>query len=142
VLELVQQQLRQAGIELRLNKSTIGQVSLLQASLNYELWFFNLTRADPDVLRTVFLASGRNVNVRGPLALDQTLIDSAASLDVQRRGALIHQASRELLEQGHVIPLVEAATVTAFRDAVRGLHYEASTRLQFYDTWLAQPGSH
>ena len=142
VLELVQQQLRQAGIELRLNKSTIGQVSLLQTSLNYELWFFNLTRADPDVLRTVFLASGRNVNVRGPLALDQTLIDSAASLDVQTRGALIHQASRELLEQGHVIPLVEAATVTAFRDAVRGLHYEASTRLQFYDTWLAQPGSH
>lgn len=142
VLELVQQQLRQAGIELRLNKSTIGQVSLSQASLKYQLWFFNLTRADPDVLRTVFLASGRNVNVRAPSGLDQALLDSAASLDAQARGALIQQASSELVEQGHVIPLVEAATVTAFRDVVRGLHYEASTRLQFYDTWLAQPGSH
>lgn len=142
VLELAQQQLRQVGVELRLNKSTIGQVSLLQTSLNYELWFFNLTRADPDVLRTVFLSSGRNVNVRGPAPLDQTLQASAASLDQQKRGALIQQASAELLDQGHVIPLVEAATVTAFRDVVHGLHYEASTRLQFYDTWLAQPGSH
>ena len=142
VLELVQQQLRQIGVELRLNKSTIGQVSLLQTSLNYELWFFNLTRADPDVLRTVFLSSGRNVNVRGPAPLDQTLLESAASLDGQKRGALIQQAASHLLDQGHVIPLVEAATVTAFRDVVRGLHYEASTRLQFYDTWLAQPGSH
>ena len=142
VLELVQQQLRKVGVELRLNKSTIGQVSLLQTSLNYELWFFNLTRADPDVLRTVFLSSGRNVNVRGASPLDQVLLDSAASLDPQKRGALIQQASAELLDQGHVIPLVEAATVTAFRDVVRGLHYEASTRLQFYDTWLAQPGSH
>lgn len=139
VLELVQQQLRQAGVELRLNKSTIGQVSLLQTSQNYQLWFFNLTRADPDVLRTVFLAAGRNVNVRGALPLDQALLDSAASLDAHKRGELIAQASQALLEQGHVIPLVEAATVTAFRHAVRGLHYEASTRLQFYDTWLAQP---
>ncbi len=142
VLELVQQQLRNIGVELRLNKSTIGQVSLQQTSLDYSLWFFNLTRADPDVLRTVFLSSGRNVNVRGPLALDQTLQDSAASLDPGKRGALIQQASAALLEQGHVIPLVEAATVTAFREVVRGLHYEASTRLQFYDTWLAQPGGH
>ncbi|HKS14010.1 MAG TPA: ABC transporter substrate-binding protein [Pseudomonas sp.] len=142
VLELVQQQLRQVGIELHLNKSTIGQVSLAQTSLKYQLWFFNLTRADPDVLRTVFLSSGRNVNVRAPSGLDQALLDSAASLDVHTRGQLIQQASRELVEQGHVIPLVEAATVTAFRDVVRGLHYEASTRLQFYDTWLAQPGSH
>lgn len=140
VLELVQQQLRQVGIELRLNKSTIGQVSLQQTSLDYGLWFFNLTRADPDVLRTVFLSSGRNVNVRGPQPLDRLLQDSAASLDPRTRGELIRQASAELLDQGHVIPLVEAATVTAFRDAVRGLHYEASTRLQFYDTWLAQPG--
>ncbi|MFD2645445.1 ABC transporter substrate-binding protein [Pseudomonas japonica] len=141
VLELVQQQLRQAGIELRLNKSTIGQVILQQTSLDYGLWFFNLTRADPDVLRTVFLSTGRNVNVRGPAALDQVLVDSAASLDGQKRGALIARASAELLDQGYVIPLVEAATVTAMRDVVRGLHYEASTRLQFYDTWLAQPGS-
>lgn len=139
VLELVQQQLRKVGIELRLNKSTIGQVSLQQTSLDYSLWFFNLTRADPDVLRTVFLSSGRNVNVRGPLPLDQWLLDSAASLDAQKRAGLIQQASAELLDQGHVIPLVEAATVTAFRDGVHGLHYEASTRLQFYDTWLVQP---
>ena len=83
-----------------------------------------------------------SASLGGPAPLDTTLLESAASLDGQKRGALIQQAASDLLDQGHVIPLVEAATVTAFRDVVRGLHYEASTRLQFYDTWLAQPGSH
>lgn len=138
VLELVQQQLRQAGIELRLNKSTIGQVSALQSERNYSLWFFNLTRADPDVLRTVFLASARNVNDRPLGQVDQLLEESASVLDSERRRALIEQASELLLGEGHVFPLFEAATVTAFGPRVRGLHYEASTRLQFYDTWLAQ----
>ncbi|WP_437883790.1 ABC transporter substrate-binding protein [Pseudomonas sp. LRF_L74] len=138
VLELVQQQLRQLGVELRLNKTTISQVSALQNERNYSLWFFNLTRADPDVLRTVFLASGRNVNGRQASEVDTLLQRSATLLDKTQRGALVEQASTRLISEAHVFPLFEAATVTAFRPAVHGLHYEASTRLQFYDTWLRQ----
>ncbi|CAM3921908.1 Glutathione-binding protein GsiB [Pseudomonas reidholzensis] len=136
VLELIQQQLRQVGIELRLNKTTISQVSAQQTEGDYDLWFFNLTRADPDVLRTVFLNSGRNVNRRDASEVDQALQASSTLLDPSQRRTLVERANQLLIEQGHLLPLYEAATVTAFGKQVNGLHYEASTRLQFFDTWL------
>lgn len=137
VLELLQQQLSQVGIELRLNKTTISQVSALQSAGDYDLLYFNLTRADPDVLRSIFLVSGRNINRRATAeVVDELLQASASLLDKPQRRALIEQASRALIEQGHILPLYEAATLTAFGKHVHGLRYEASTRLQFFDTWL------
>jgi peptide/nickel transport system substrate-binding protein len=136
ILELVQQQLKRVGIDLRLNKSTLSQVTALQASGDFSLRFLNLTRADPDVLRTLFDAAGYNINQRKPGEVDRLLRESAETLDSGKRQTLIDQASEWLLRDGHAIALIELATVMAHGKAVQGLHYEASSRLQFFDTWL------
>ena len=136
--ELVQQQLKRVGIDLRLNKTTLSQVTALEDSGDFSLRFLNLTRADPDVLRMVFDASGNNVNRRQPGEVDRLLRESAETLDSTRRQTLIDQASEQLLRDGHAIALVELATVMAHGKAVHGLHYEASSRLQLFDTWLQQ----
>ncbi|OZI37942.1 ABC transporter substrate-binding protein [Bordetella genomosp. 10] len=135
-LELVQQQLRAIGIDLQLKKSVIGQVNAKRDSGQLAIQFYNLTRADPDILRTVFLASGRNVNFRQPSEVDDVLARSAATLDTEARRKLVDQAVTLLLRDGHAIPLVELATVGATGRNVHGLHYEASSRLQFFDTWV------
>lgn len=135
-LELVQQQLRAIGVDLQLKKSVIGQVNAQRDTGKMPLQFYNLTRADPDILRTVFLASGRNVNFRQPAELDEVLAKSAATLDPAERRDLIARAAELLVADGHAIPLVELATVGATGKHVHGLHYDASSRLQFYDTWL------
>lgn len=137
-LELVQQQLRVVGIDLQLNRTTISQVTAIQQSKDFVFQFYNLTRADPDVLRTVFLAQGRNVNFREPGEVDDLLIRSSATLDQQKRKELIGRASDLLIQEGHSIPLVELVTVVATGKNVHGLHFEASSRLQFYDTWIAR----
>ena len=135
-LELVQQQLRAIGLDLQLNHITISQVTALQASGTMAIQFYNLTRADPDILRTVFDANGRNVNRRSPGAVDAILAQSSAALDPVQRAALIAQAATALIADGHAIPLVELSTVIATGIGVHGLHYEASSRLQFFDTWI------
>ncbi|WP_159992437.1 ABC transporter substrate-binding protein [Roseomonas sp. 18066] len=137
-LELVQQQLRAVGIDLQLNRTTISQVTALRDSGSYQLQFFNLTRADPDILRAVFGSSGRNVNNRAAAPVDALLQASSAELDPTRRRDLVAQAERALIEAGHVIPLVELSTVIATGKNVHGLDYEASSRLQLYDTWLGR----
>lgn len=139
ILELVQQQLKAVGVELILNRTTISQVAALQASGDISLYFYNLTRADPDVLRTLFHVTGRNYGKRKADELDQLLEASAATLDPAVRQQRVDEVSRALIEQGHAIPLVELATVIAHGKQVHGLHYEASSRLQFFDTWLATP---
>lgn len=136
ILELVQQQLKGVGVELNLNRTTISQVAALQASGDISLYFYNLTRADPDVLRTLFHVSGRNYGKRQRDALDDRLEASAATLDPVVRQQRVDAISRELIEQGHAIALVELATVIAHGKRVNGLHFEASSRLQFFDTWL------
>lgn len=136
ILELVQQQFRQVGVELILNKTTISQVTAIQAAGDYSARFLNLTRADPDVLRTVFQASALNVSKRAAEPVDDRLAESAATLDPVKRQALIDAASQQLIDGGHALALIELATVIAHGQKVHGLHYEASSRLQFYDTWV------
>lgn len=135
-LELIQQQLRAIGVDLQLNKATISQVTALRDTGKLDIQFYNLTRADPDILRTVFISDGRNVNFRERSEVDDLLAKSAGTLDTAVRQDLIARAADLLVTDGNAIPLVELATVTATGKNVFGLHYEASSRLQFYDTWL------
>ncbi|AZY49203.1 ABC transporter substrate-binding protein [Bordetella avium] len=135
-LELIQQQLRAIGVDLQLKKGVIGQVNAIRDTGKAPLQFYNLTRADPDIIRTVFQASGRNVNLRQAADVDEVLARSAATLDAAERKALVNRAAELLVEEGHAVPLVELATVTGLGKHVHGLHYDASSRLQFYDTWI------
>jgi peptide/nickel transport system substrate-binding protein len=135
-LELVQQQLRAVGVDLQLNRTTISQVTALRESGNYQLQFFNLTRADPDILRAVFGKSARNVNNRDEAPVDALLNASSAELDPERRRDLVASAETALIQEGRAIPLVELSTVIATAKTVHGLDYEASSRLQFFDAWI------
>ncbi|MFS2225919.1 ABC transporter substrate-binding protein [Pantoea sp. B65] len=136
-IEVVQQQLKKVGIDLQLEKAPISQVAARQASGSLQLEFYNLTRSDPDVLRTVFDASGRNVNHRQPEEVDRLLLQSSETLNSGERQQYINQAADLLISRGHAIPLVELATVIAAGQQVHGFRFDASSRFQLYDTWLA-----
>ncbi|EIC86406.1 ABC transporter substrate-binding protein [Serratia sp. M24T3] len=138
-IELVQQQLRKVGIDIQLDKAPIGQVIARQSSGSQEVEFYNLTRSDPDVLRTVFDAGpgGRNVNKRAANQIDSALQQSSQTLDNDKRQQLVSDAAKGLIADGDAIPLVELATVIATGNNVHGFRYDASSRFQLYDTWLS-----
>lgn len=137
-LELVQQQLRAVGVDLELEEKTMGEVSAAQEARTNDLEFYNLTRSDPDVLRTVFDQGGRIVNNReSPDHVDQLLTDSLATTDPDSRHRTVQEATAELVEQGYVIPLAELSGISATSASVHNYRYEASSRLQLVDTWLS-----
>lgn len=138
-IELVQQQLKQVGIDMELDKAPIGQVMARESSGDEESDYYNLTRSDPDVLRTVFDAGpgGRNVNKRAANQIDNALEQSSQTLDPAKRQQWVTQAAKGLIADGDAIPLVELATVIATGNNVHGFHYDASSRFQLYDTWLS-----
>ncbi|WP_432544029.1 ABC transporter substrate-binding protein [Kineococcus sp. SYSU DK002] len=135
VLELVQQQVREVGIDLQLEQGTTADTNALQESGDYDVLFYNLTRSDPDVLRTIFSTGSRNVNQRAHSGVDDLLDRQAATTDTTVRADLVAQASAQLLEQAHSIPLIELSTVIAASDTVHGLQFEGSSRLWFHDAW-------
>ncbi|MFF1254909.1 ABC transporter substrate-binding protein [Pseudarthrobacter sp. NPDC058329] len=140
VLELVQQQLKAVDVDLQLKFTTIADVTAAQANKDYDFSYGNLTRSDPDVLRTVFASNTARggSNLREALPVDTVLADQAAALDKDARQKLVDEAQETLIKDAHSIPLYELSTTISASGKVHGLKFEASSRLDFYDAWLSK----
>ena len=139
VLELVQQQLREIGVDLQLTFAAIADVTAANADGDYDFSYGNLTRADPDVLRTVFgVDSPTNPTQRTErTTLDDALDAQSAVVDATERQQLVDEAARQLIAEGYSIPIYELSTTITAAERVQGLTFEASSRLDFYDAWVA-----
>ncbi|GAA4182531.1 ABC transporter substrate-binding protein [Gryllotalpicola kribbensis] len=137
-LQLVQQELKAVGIELQLKQTTIADATATNDGTQALSWG-NLTRADPDVVRTVFSARGtQNNNHRAAEAVDDVLDLQAATTDKAARQKLVDQAAKTLITEAWSIPVFQLSTTIAASDKVHDLKFEASSRLDFYDTWLSK----
>ncbi|RDI67575.1 ABC transporter substrate-binding protein [Nocardia pseudobrasiliensis] len=137
ILELIQQQLRSVGVEVRLEPASDGEYSARQAAKNFDSLYYNMTRADGDILRTTFGLDGANLNVRAPLPeLDRVLSEEQQSTDTAARAQLIGAAQGQVLDNGLWIPTIELSQAIGVSAAVSDLRFEASARLQFFDAWL------
>ncbi|WP_338693517.1 ABC transporter substrate-binding protein [Streptomyces sp. Q6] len=132
-LELVQQQYKEIGVELRLRQLTINQFPQTLKSKDYDLTLQNAGRADPDVLTTVFADQSP---VAAPDLRDR-LHAASASPDEKTRTADFTAVQSALVRDGFVLPVSETRTTVAYTHRVRGLRLDASNRLSLYDTWLA-----
>ncbi|NYI04333.1 ABC transporter substrate-binding protein [Allostreptomyces psammosilenae] len=137
-LELVQQQLRAIGVDLRLRLVTPAESAEIDANGDYDTYYYNSTRADPDVLRLQFSSTLTNRNHREPDdRLDPVLEQQLAATDEAERAELVAEAQRLIIENGWSIPLFELSQAIGVAPHVHGLAFEASARLQFYDTWIS-----
>jgi len=138
VLELVQQQLRQIGVDLQLKFASIADVLAAQAKGEYDFSYGNLTRADPDVLRTVFSSQGTNNATKRTAVdpVDELLATQAATTDRAERQKIVDQAATLLITDAYSIPIYELSTTITASKRVHDLVFEASSRLDFYDAWV------
>lgn len=137
VLELVQQQLRAAGVDLQIRQQTPAEQQQALEQGAYGTYYYNVTRADGDILRTQFSSTLRNVNKRpADDVLDPLLDEQLAAADPAARAALVGEAQREVLDQGLAIPLFELAQSIGVGGGVHGLAFDASSRLLFHDAWI------
>ncbi|RMI31322.1 ABC transporter substrate-binding protein [Nocardia stercoris] len=139
ILELVQQQLKKSGIELRLDQQAAAEYTARQNRKDYDALYYNTTRADGDILRTTFGLDQQNFNARGPIPdLDQVLGAELATTDAAQRAGLIARAQQSVLDNGLWIPTIELSQAIGTAGSVADLKFEASGRLQFHDAWLRQ----
>lgn len=136
-LELIQQQLKKIGVDLRLKLVTAGESTQLQASGNYDFLWYNLTRADPDILRTIFSTKYSNRSHIAPGELDTLLDQQAATGDSATRAKIVEEVQQTVIDHAYTIPVFKLTQVLALSSKVHGPVFEASSRLQFHDTWLS-----
>ncbi|WP_032380212.1 ABC transporter substrate-binding protein [Rhodococcoides fascians] len=138
ILELTQQQLRAVGVDLQLELVSTSEATARQGTKDYDATYYNSTRADGDILRTSFAVDGRNLNARGPIPdLDASLTEQLSTTDLAARNEILATAQQQVLDNGLWIPTIELSQAVGAASTVQDLKFEASARLQFFDTWLS-----
>ncbi|MGW4125051.1 ABC transporter substrate-binding protein [Nocardia sp. NPDC004711] len=135
-LELVQQQLKAIGVDLQLKQLQVAQFPQLVQSGDFDaLWGGDLSRADPDCLRTLFATPLVNAYRLTPSPLDSLLTDQAAAVDAGKRQTLVEQAQQLIVRNANGIPIVELETSLALSGHTHGLTFNATSLPVLHDTW-------
>ncbi|MGC5248801.1 ABC transporter substrate-binding protein [Gordonia sp. DT219] len=138
ILELLQQQLKNVGVEMKLDVVPAAEATVRQNSGDYDAIYYNVTRADGDILRTQFGLNARNLNRRGPIpALDTALAEQQTTTDITARNADLATAQTQIVDHGLFIPTIELSQAIGAAGNAHQVAFDASARLQFHDTWLS-----
>ncbi|GAA1010429.1 peptide ABC transporter permease [Acrocarpospora pleiomorpha] len=136
-LELAQQQLLDIGVDLRLSPMTAEAYDAARDTKQYQLRWFNFTRADPDALRTFFGSANANTTNVKDAELDALLDKVASTSDPERRATAAKELQTYILEHGYAFPVIELSQTNAAAPDVRGLAFDATSRFVVYDVWKA-----
>ena len=135
--QLVQQQLRTAGVELVLDPAPPAEVIGRQSSGDWEISDISFLRADADVLRTVLQSSaGGRPPVVPDAGLSADLARGAGTLDPAVRRASYAGAQRRIAGEALAIPVYNPTYLLARKTGVRAMTFDAQGLPQFYDAWL------
>lgn len=135
-LELVQQQLKAVGVDVRLKELQISQFATTLQSGDFDAVWGNLTRADPDILRSQYSTQLANSYHLPASSLDTALTEQAATTDTVGRKQLVHKAQELIVQNAYVVPVVELESQLGVAKKVHNLDFEASSRIQLHDTWI------
>jgi peptide/nickel transport system substrate-binding protein len=148
-LQLVAQQWAKLGVKLNVLAGDAGsRIADSLDPLKTPVAPAMVGRADPDVIRSEYYPTTRNVllqkggvSTRVKAFVDEklnALLDSiAAETDTTRRMALVADVQTYVIDQAYVIPIFEEPQAFATSPRVRELTFEAVGRPSFYATWLA-----
>ncbi|MFE5402867.1 ABC transporter substrate-binding protein [Streptomyces sp. NPDC056580] len=134
-LELIQQQLKAVGVDVVLKQLQVTQFAPTLQSGDFDAVWGNVTRADPDILRSSFSTRLANFYHLPASSLDTALSEQAATVDAAKRRQLVGQAQRSLVQNAYYVPVVELETQLGVSKKAHDLDFDASSRLQLHDTW-------
>jgi peptide/nickel transport system substrate-binding protein len=127
-LELIQQQLKQVGIEVNLSGSVVPDFIAKQDAGEFDITWGNLSRADGDVLRTQFSAATTKTNIDDP-ELEALLQAQLAEPDPAQRAAILAEAQERIASQYYQIPVHELTSILGTQQDVHGVALGADSRL-------------
>lgn len=150
MLQLVAQQWAKLGVKLVVLTGDAGSRTVDNLDPAKTALFPTMVgRADPDVIKSQFYPTNRNVLLqKGGVSdkvetfedtkLNAILEGIAGEIDPAKRLGLVGEAQNYLIDQAYVIPVFEEPQAFAGAPWVKGVTYDAVARPSFYATWLAK----
>lgn len=144
---LIQDQLRQLGIELKLKVVTKADWIVANNSGNYDLTINYMTRADPIILQTIIDPRTANsstlaTNIYEPQTLEKAkaLFDAGiTATGTEQRAQAYGQLQDLLIDEGATFPLYERLWQAATASRVKNFHWSAEGFAFLSDIRLERP---
>lgn len=138
--ELLQQELKKVGIDYVIRTLDTAASTKAIAGGDYDFYLWNMTRADPDVLRGIFSSAGgaQSYSRATPSPADAFLAAQAGASDPAQRQKDVDQASRYLVENNLAIPELTRAWVYGLGKDVHGFAVDGEAKILLYDTWVSK----
>lgn len=137
MLELMQIQLGEIGVEMLIDYTDAGGFFGAIAERSYDALYAGLTRTDPDVLRIIASQdSASHWMVAEDEEMEQLLAEQAAAADPDERQAILDEAQNLLVERGYLIPVLEGYQLHASQPETSGLAFDSASRFHLYDVTL------
>ncbi|MFF2555076.1 ABC transporter substrate-binding protein [Nocardia sp. NPDC058058] len=142
--ELIQDQLRQSGIELQLKTVTAAERPAVIANGQYDLVEGYFTRADPGALQFILVEALANSkalarNAQKPAAAAQIadlFTRAVQSTDATAREQIYTELQRTLIDNGITFPLSERVQYAGIRNRVNGFRFTAESFIDLHDVWI------
>jgi peptide/nickel transport system substrate-binding protein len=133
--QVIQAQLQAAGVECELTQTDAGAFLAKLPEGKHDFDLMRMTFPDPQGLSRLVRSPGR-WNHYGNPRLDALLDRADATLDHERRLALLQEIQRMVLEDAAIVPLFSDDFMIAARREVRGYKFDATGTPMYYDVWL------
>lgn len=142
-LEVIQQQLRDVGVDFQLRPLVGGAFDEALLAGDYDLHRWAWSLAEPDVIRAVFSTHTLNRFQLGPEnPLDDALDAQRATTDPQERAKLVAEAQRIIVDEAFGLPIFNSIGLWASNARVKGETFGAGgasgPNQILYDTWINQ----
>jgi peptide/nickel transport system substrate-binding protein len=140
--QLIQDQLKQVGIEIKLAVLTTAQYTALLKAGDYDLVPDYYTRADPSVLGTVFDLSVVK-SAPGKYSQDATTAKKVSALfaaglnttDAAKRAAVYADLQAYMIQQGVLFPTNERVQTAGVAASINGFAWTSESFLRANDIW-------
>jgi peptide/nickel transport system substrate-binding protein len=137
-LELLQQQLKDVGVEVTLQGGDVPSFLERQTSGDFDISWQNLSRADGDVLRTTFSSAATNTLRIDDPTLEALLQEQLATGDEAARTTVLAQVQERIASQYYQVPVHELTSILATQPDVAGVSLGADSRLdQLTGAWTS-----
>lgn len=138
LFQAVQQQVKKAGFNLRLDPVDAGVFDERTASGNYDIASNFFVRPEPDILRTVFHSAftpPQGNNHARVNTLDKQLSEAVGTNDKERE-RLYHEIQQQIIDKAYVVPLYIPAYQLGVSKQVQGINWATNAKPNFYDAWI------
>ncbi|WP_120003517.1 ABC transporter substrate-binding protein [Nesterenkonia muleiensis] len=135
MLQLIQQQLGDIGMDVNLDNTTTAGITEILQTHEFDFFITTITESDPDMVRAA-ISNYMHPSAVEDHGLEEPFDEQQALSDPDERAVVWGDIQDIVMEHALLIPVFEGTQLTGVGENVEDVRYDFKSMVTFYDTYL------